>query len=97
MTIRESLGELRDRIDDLQKRLAERSDELRADERVPAEDRARVDTMHEQAKAVKDRLPAEEGSAWDGVKHEVQRDIDALVKDFEHTIAYIDEHYRETQ
>mgnify|MGYP000403935725 CR=1 FL=1 len=97
MTIKESLTEMRGRIDDLQKRLGDKIAEFRDDERVPAEHRARVDAMHEQAKAVKEELPSEEGSVWDAVKHEVKRDVDALVKDFEHTVTYIDEHYRETR
>lgn len=95
MTIMESLTELRDRAEELQKRLADKIAEFSKDERVSAEHRAKIDSIHEQAKAVKEKLPAEEGSAWDAVKHEVQRDLDALVQDFEHTVSYIDEHYRE--
>ena len=95
MTIKESLAELRGRIEDLQARLADKVAEFRDDERVPAEHRARVDAMHEQAKAAKEQLPEEEGSVWDAVKHEVKRDMDALAHDFEHTVTYIDEHYRE--
>lgn len=95
MTIKESLAELRDRIETLQKRLGEKVAEFAADERVPAEHRARVGTMEEQAKAVKDKMPPEEGSVWDAVKQEVKRDLDALTQDFEHTVNYIDEHYRE--
>jgi uncharacterized coiled-coil protein SlyX len=95
MTIKESLTELRDRVDDLQKRLADKVAEFRADERVPAEHRARVDAMQAQAEAVKEKLPEEEGSVWDAVKHEVKRDMDALAQDFEHTVGYIDKHYRE--
>jgi predicted lipoprotein len=95
MTIKESLNELRESLEALQKRLAEKVAEFRADERVPAEHRARVDTMEEQAKAVKEKLPAEEGSVWDAIKHEIKRDIDALSQDLEHTVSYIDEHYRE--
>lgn len=97
MTIKESLTELRDRIEDLQARLSDKVAEFRAGDRVPADDRARVDAMQEQAKAVKDQLPQEEGSVWDGVKHEIKRDMDALAHDFEHTVAYIDEHYRDTK
>lgn len=95
MTIMDSLSELRGRIDDLQKRLADKVSEFRADERVPAEDRAKVDAMQAQAEAVKERLPEEESSAWDSVRQEVKRDMDALAHDFEHTVAYIDKHYRE--
>jgi len=95
MTIMESLSELRGRIEDLQKRLADKVSEFRADERVPAEDRAKVDAMKAQAEAVKGRLPEEENSVWDSVKQEVQRDMDALAQDFEHTVSYIDKHYRE--
>lgn len=95
MTIMESLSELRGRIDDLQKRVADKVGEFRQDERVPAEDRAKVDAMQAQAGAVKERLPEEENSVWDAVKHEVKRDMDALAQDFEHTVSYIDKHYRE--
>ncbi len=95
MTIMENLADLRARIDDLQKRLADKIAEFRADERVPAEDRARVDAMQEQANVVKEKLPEEEGSVWDAIKHEVKRDMDALAQDFEHTVSYIDKHYRD--
>lgn len=95
MTIRESLAELRESIEALQSRLAEKVAEFRADERVPAEHRARFDTLAQQARAVKDKLPADEGSAWEAVKQEVKRDLDALAQDFEHTVNFIDEHYRD--
>ena len=95
MTIKESLSELRGRIDDLQKRLGDKVSEFSKDERVPAEHRAKVDAMQAQAEAVKEKLPAEENSVWDAVKHEVQRDMDALAQDFEHTVSYIDKHFRE--
>jgi len=95
MTIKESLAELRENLEALQKRLGEKVAEFRADDRVPAEQRARVDTMEQQAKAVKEKLPEEEGSVWDAIKHEVQRDLNALKQDFDHTVGYIDEHYRE--
>ena len=97
MTIKERLADLREGLEVLQKRLSEKVAEFRADERVPAEQRARVDTMEDQAKAVKEKLPAEEGSVWEAVKHEVKRDLDALAGDFEHTVNYIDKHYRETK
>jgi len=97
MTIKESLAELRESLDALQKRLGEKAAEFTADERVPAEQRARVETMEQQAKAVKDKLPEDEGSVWDAVKHEIQRDLDALKQDFDHTVGYIDQHYRETK
>ena len=97
MTVRESLAELRESLDALQKRLGETVSEFRADERVPAEERARVDTMEEQVKAGKEKLPEDEGSVWDSVKHEVQRDLDALKQDFAHTVSYIDQHYRDTK
>ena len=95
MTIRESLSELRAGIVALQRSLATKVAEMRADERVPPDHRARLDTMEAQAKAVQEKLPEEDGSAWDAVKHEVKRDLDALAQDFEHTVNYIDEHYRE--
>ena len=91
MTIKESLSELRGRIDDLQKRLGDKESEFSKDERVPAEHRAKVDAMQAQAEAVKEKLPTEENSVWDAVK----RDMDALAQDFEHTVSYIDAHFRE--
>ena len=51
--------------------------------------------MQAQAEAVKEKLPTQENSVWDSVKHEVQRDMDALAQDFEHTVSYIDTHFRE--
>jgi predicted nucleic acid-binding Zn-ribbon protein len=95
MTIMESLSELRGRIEDLQKNLADKVSEFSKDERVPAEHRAKVDAMQAQAEAVREKLPAEENSVWDAIKHEVQRDMDALAQDFDHTVSYIDKHYRE--
>lgn len=95
MTMKENLTELRQRVDDFQRRLADKVSEFTRDDRVPAEHRARVDAMQEQTAVVKEKLPREEGSVWDAVREEVQRDMEALSKDFEHTVAYIDQHYRE--
>jgi hypothetical protein len=95
MTISENLKDLRAGIVALQRSLAAKVAEMRADERVSPEHRARLDTMEAQANAVQEKLPEEEGSAWDAVKQEVKRDLDALAQDFEHTVNYIDEHYRE--
>ena len=95
MTIKENLTEFRQRVEDLQRRLADKVAEFARDERVPAEHRARVDAMRKQAEVVKEKLPRDENSLWDAVRHEVQRDMDALAQDFEHTVAYIDQHYRE--
>ncbi|GAB4348450.1 MAG: hypothetical protein Kow0026_02960 [Oricola sp.] len=97
MTIKESLAELRESLEELQKRLGEKAAEFAADERVPSEQRARVETMEKQARAVKEKLPEEEGSVWNAVKHEVQRDLNALAQDFDHVIGYIDKHFRETE
>lgn len=95
MTIKETVAELREKMEALQHRVAAKAAEFRTDERVPAEHRARIDSMQAQAGAVKERLPGEEGSAWDSIKEEVKRDMDALARDFEHTVSYIDNHYRE--
>lgn len=95
MTIKESLEDLRDRLETLQQSLAAKIAEFRSDESASPEHRERVDALHAQAAAVKAKLPADDGSVWDAIRHEVQRDMDALSKDFEHTITYIDDHYRE--
>ncbi|MFZ2101095.1 MAG: hypothetical protein WAU86_11080 [Oricola sp.] len=90
MTIRESLKELRESLDALQKRLAE----FGADETsVSPEHRERFDMLQAQANAVKAKLPAVEGSVWDAVRQEVKRDLDALAQNLEQTVSYIDAHY----
>lgn len=95
MTIKESLADLRASIEALEKQLAEKAAAFGKDESASAEHRARLGEIGEKANAVKQKLPSEEGSVWDAVKHEVKRDMDALTQDFNHTVDYIDKHYRE--
>ena len=94
-TIKESLQDLRESLKELEDRLAEKKTKIDADAEAPAEGKAKIEAFEAKAAAVKAKLPAEEGSVWQAIKNEVNRDLNALSQDLEHTVNYIDEHYGE--
>lgn len=95
MTMKENLTDIRARLEAIENSIAAKIKEFRDDESVSPQRRERLGALQGKAADVKKKLPVEDGSVWDAVKQEIQHDMDALFKDFDHAVTYIDEHYRE--
>ena len=95
MTVKDSLADIRAQLETLQQNLAAKIAEFRNDESASPAHRAKAEALQTKMATVKGKLPADEGSVWDAIRQEIRRDVDALAQDFNHTVGYIDQHYRE--
>ena len=94
MSFDEDLSQLHQRLDGLEKRLAEKESEIGRTGPVPSRHREQIDEIYAGARAIRQKLQDPEESTWEAVKHELEVDWTALTHSFEHWVNHVDEEYR---
>jgi uncharacterized coiled-coil protein SlyX len=87
-------SDLHQRLDDLEKRLAEKEAEIGRTGPVPSHHREHIDEIAARARAIRQKLQKPEESTWEAVKHEAEVDWQALANAFELWVDHVDEDYR---
>lgn len=84
---------LKQRLDAIVEALSSKLDALKSGQGTPDGPVGEADAIDQRARALRDRIPDGENEHWQGIAHEVERDLHALEKDFNHWLEYIDQHY----
>jgi uncharacterized coiled-coil protein SlyX len=95
MSYDEDLSRLHKRLDDLERRLAEKEAAIAKAGALSSHDRRRVEELYDKARISREKLLASERSTWDAVKHDLEADWDALSGSFDHWVEQVDARYRQ--
>ena len=93
MTAQSTLNEISKRLAAIKDRLAETQGLYGHGGSLPAEHAEKASALDAKAKTVEAKLPEGEGSTWDAIAGEVERDVHALEQDFDHWVGYLDKHF----
>lgn len=93
MSYEEDLSDLHGRLDDLERRLAEKQAAIAGGGALPSRHQARIDEIYAQAKAARAKLQGSEASTWQAAKIELEADWTSLLASFQEWVAEIDEEY----
>jgi len=90
----ENLSDLHQRLDGLEKRLAEKEAEIGRTGPIPPRHREQIDEIAARARAIRQKLRDPEESGWEAVKDEAEVDWDVLAHAFELWVDRVDEDYQ---
>ncbi len=97
MSFQSDLSDLNQRLDDLERRLAEKESAIAGGGAVPARHQERIDEIYAKAKASREKLHGSKESTWEAAKIELEADWASLLASFQEWIAEIDEDYGKGQ
>ncbi len=95
MTNQSALSDINKRIAALVDRLAERLGQFSSIGEISVDHAEKARDIGEKANRIRQNLPESEGSVWDGIADEIERDVHALEQDFDHWVRYLDKHFEE--
>jgi len=90
----ENISELHERLDDLERRLADTLAKVGKAGPVPVHYQARIDEIKAQADAMRHKLQGADQSTWAAVKNDLEADWQVLKHAFERWAEYVDERYQ---
>lgn len=88
------LMDLHKRLDDLEKRLAEKEAQIGRAGPVSDHQRGHIDDIQARVHAVRGKLPASGDDQWDTAKHELEADVEALTHVFENWATHVDKEFK---
>ena len=95
MTDKSTVSDIIHRINTTTEALAARLKQAAGGVGMPAGHEEKAQDLNRKAEAIRDKLPESGGSVWDGIAHEVERDVLALENDFDHWVGYLDKHFED--
>ena len=85
------------RLDELERRLAEKESEISGTGAGLRHHQDQIDDLYAKARALREKLVQPEETRWEAVGDEVEADWEILKHSFERWVAHVDEDFRSRQ
>jgi uncharacterized coiled-coil protein SlyX len=87
-------SDFRQRLDDLEKRLAEKGAAIARSGHIAPEHRREISEIYAKARALREKLVQPSESTWDAAKDEIEADWEILSHSFERWVGHVDAEYQ---